>query len=708
MESGACTDVRAQTHIHSSLTTQGRKEPSCDTSNTLELYSHRTPNGAVKTAMNSTFVKVVSRVLLDWYRRVLYHHDYFFTSMILMTVHTVLCIMPVVLVPSVICEDTSNQVRQNSEQFNRWLLLGLFAAVPLLLDVTFDYFKSSSATLERNQWRSRIILLLALTIPNIVIACARNKRSNLSLYNQCLVESAMIPSQTMILLGSVFCTMYQHHTYVANDDDEKKSKFSIEKRSIAAMFHITISRALVFLFFLSGESSVYRVWITIINVFVISHVFILFTRYMWILLSERVNGEFTTAHALSDFLYSFATWLFLILGMISIVVLQIIGVIRRSPDLAAVSLTIYRIIYLVFFNLFITVIPGRVYMLSARIEHQKLQTRLNLIRYVSHEMRSPLNTAFLGLEYVTTELSRMHADWNTMRANQSFSAIRPGLAFSADDYQSTKKVPIKHGAGHSSSPNSMRAMDRVASEASVVTATGFGSCANLQSNAGSTKTGVSDVLDTVKQINASCNIALFTLNDLLTFDKLDEKKLEVELQPVNAWHFALETAKPFKINAKDSGVDFTISCGSFESHWYRDYQLRADEFKLSQVLRNLISNALKFTPNKGKVHMQVDMIPNYPTSGILHQGSTFGKLMRISVTDTGPGISKQNLHKLFGQYVQFNPSKLQKGGGSGLGLWISKSKIFFYFCLILLCTFVIFLAQCSWFYLLLFFLQMLL
>ena len=52
--------------------------------------------------------------------------------------------------------------------------------------------------------------------------------------------------------------------------------------------------------------------------------------------------------------------------------------------------------------------------------------------------------------------------------------------------------------------------------------------------------------------------------------------------------------------------------------------------------------------------------------------------LRIAVTDTGPGISKANLHMLFGQYVQFNPSKLQKGGGSGLGLWISKSKCVYF------------------------------
>lgn len=609
--------------------------------------------------MSARFASLVSNFLLDWYRRVLYHHDYFLTCVILMGIHTILCILPVVIVPSVVCADTSNQERSNDEQFTRWLMLSLFAAVPLFLDITLDYFKATAAAVERNQWASRIILLLALTAPNVVIQLARIQ--NISFYNQCLLESAIIPSQTMILISSVFCTMFKQQVYVANDEDDNKSKFSIEKRSVAALFHITTSRALVFLFFLSGEDNAYKVWITVVNALVLSHVTILFIRYLWILLDERRNGEFTTAGALSDFLYSVAALMFLIVGMFVVITLQVVGVTNQKPDLAAVNLTIHRLMFLVGFNLFITVIPGRVHMLSARIEHQKLQTRLNLIRYVSHEMRSPLNTAFLGLEYVTTELSRMNTEWhNNLRAHQSFSMVgNTSIA--------------KHGGSHITPAGSMLggAMSRSQSDAAMA---GFGSTANMQSNAGSSKTGVSDVLDTVKQINASCNIALFTLNDLLTFDKLDEKKLEVELQPVNAWHFALETAKPFKINAKDSGVDFTISCGNFESRWYRDNQLHADEFKLSQVLRNLISNALKFTPDKGKVHMQVDMIPNYPTSGILHQGSTLGQLMRISVTDTGPGISKENLHKLFGQYVQFNASKLQKGGGSGLGLWISKSN----------------------------------
>jgi signal transduction histidine kinase len=54
------------------------------------------------------------------------------------------------------------------------------------------------------------------------------------------------------------------------------------------------------------------------------------------------------------------------------------------------------------------------------------------------------------------------------------------------------------------------------------------------------------------------------------------------------------------------------------------------------------------------------------------------KNIRISVKDTGYGISKLNQSELFGQYVQFNGNSLQQGKGSGLGLWISKSNLFEY------------------------------
>jgi len=54
----------------------------------------------------------------------------------------------------------------------------------------------------------------------------------------------------------------------------------------------------------------------------------------------------------------------------------------------------------------------------------------------------------------------------------------------------------------------------------------------------------------------------------------------------------------------------------------------------------------------------------------------FDRIVRVSVVDNGPGISLEDQKKLFGKYVQFNPGALQSGKGSGLGLWISRSKLY--------------------------------
>jgi CheY-like chemotaxis protein len=183
---------------------------------------------------------------------------------------------------------------------------------------------------------------------------------------------------------------------------------------------------------------------------------------------------------------------------------------------------------------------------------------------------------------------------------------------------------------------------------------------------------LNDMIDTVNQIHESCKLALDTLNDLLTFDKIDENKLVIECDDIDPWMMVCETAKPFMLNAKEANVLFNISCSEANTNWTFSHNIKGDRFKLSQVIRNLISNALKFTPPLGSVRVKLEKIPIRQSS--LSACLDSNSAIRISVEDSGAGISTENQKKLFGQYVQFNASQLQKGNGSGLGLWISRSK----------------------------------
>jgi len=97
--------------------------------------------------------------------------------------------------------------------------------------------------------------------------------------------------------------------------------------------------------------------------------------------------------------------------------------------------------------------------------------------------------------------------------------------------------------------------------------------------------------------------------------------------------------------------------------------LSVDKFKMAQVVRNLISNSLKFTPKSGKITVTPAFEP------VTRDGGKWRGTFSLSVADSGAGISEENQQRLFKEVVQFNPEKLQGGGGSGFGLFICKKIV---------------------------------
>lgn len=115
----------------------------------------------------------------------------------------------------------------------------------------------------------------------------------------------------------------------------------------------------------------------------------------------------------------------------------------------------------------------------------------------------------------------------------------------------------------------------------------------------------------------------------------------------------------------------------------------ADRIKLNQVIRNLVTNALKYAPAHGTVtintHVSNDgngLITEKPSKGlsrhyqqILNGQYEAAGYIVISVVDSGVGKSENQINQLFREGVQFNPNDLQAGQGSGLGLWIAKGIV---------------------------------
>ncbi|MDP8215744.1 MAG: PAS domain-containing sensor histidine kinase [Candidatus Kaelpia imicola] len=159
-----------------------------------------------------------------------------------------------------------------------------------------------------------------------------------------------------------------------------------------------------------------------------------------------------------------------------------------------------------------------------------------------------------------------------------------------------------------------------------------------------------DILKTAKEnINRLAKI----INGLLDISKIEAKKVELEKKEVEISVLLSKISSIFKNSAREREINLEVK--SFQE----DVKLYIDEDKIIQVFTNLIDNALKFT-EKGKVEIAIYDI---------------GKDVECSVSDTGRGISKEDLPKLFDKFQQFGRTPGPGAKGTGLGLSISKGIV---------------------------------
>ena len=169
------------------------------------------------------------------------------------------------------------------------------------------------------------------------------------------------------------------------------------------------------------------------------------------------------------------------------------------------------------------------------------------------------------------------------------------------------------------------------------------------------------------------------------FEKLAAGMTTLEYHATPVLPFLDQAMKQHMLPARSKEITFELlpspgftSCVIFN----------VDPIKLATVFRNIFSNAIKFTKKQGRVTVRVEIKHRGPTPMIKSRDSSFvvpnddtveGDTIEITVQDTGAGLSAANLGKLFGEGVQFNANGLQGGGGSGLGLFITKGSWSFSF-----------------------------
>jgi len=144
------------------------------------------------------------------------------------------------------------------------------------------------------------------------------------------------------------------------------------------------------------------------------------------------------------------------------------------------------------------------------------------------------------------------------------------------------------------------------------------------------------------------------ISDLLDISKIEEGQMKIKLEPISVDKIMQDCRETHRTGMEAKRI-------SLELHFDNKIPMViADELRVKQVIDNLMSNAIKFTPKNGKIKINAE---------------DMGDFVLFSIIDSGIGINKDEHDNIFNMFYQTDSSITRKVGGSGLGLSISKSII---------------------------------
>ena len=156
----------------------------------------------------------------------------------------------------------------------------------------------------------------------------------------------------------------------------------------------------------------------------------------------------------------------------------------------------------------------------------------------------------------------------------------------------------------------------------------------------------------IRNIHEGGQRLLLTINKVLDFSKYSSIGMEqLSLQPVKVREMVYDTVNLLAITASKKGVKVDLNVPPYlPAIW-------ADEYKITEILYNLIENSIKFSGTQSTVKVEVEQREN---------------TILFSVHDNGIGIAEENLNKVFDPFIQIDGSITRKYGGTGLGLALAR------------------------------------
>ncbi|MBN1383513.1 MAG: Cache 3/Cache 2 fusion domain-containing protein [Elusimicrobia bacterium] len=150
-------------------------------------------------------------------------------------------------------------------------------------------------------------------------------------------------------------------------------------------------------------------------------------------------------------------------------------------------------------------------------------------------------------------------------------------------------------------------------------------------------------------VKSSANHLLELITDVIDVSKIEAEQIDLLIEDFNLVETLREIKESFKILAEEKGLHLTMKAPE-------KLIIRSDSRRVKQIIMNFISNSFKFT-SKGKIEIKAEKK---------------NEKIRVTVSDTGIGIRKEDIKKLFKQFSRIHTRGAPKAEGTGLGLYLSK------------------------------------
>ncbi|MBF2057393.1 MAG: GAF domain-containing sensor histidine kinase [Cyanobacterium sp. T60_A2020_053] len=170
----------------------------------------------------------------------------------------------------------------------------------------------------------------------------------------------------------------------------------------------------------------------------------------------------------------------------------------------------------------------------------------------------------------------------------------------------------------------------------------------------------------ITQAHRSALHLLNLINDILDIAKIEANKIEFRFDNISLNQICEDVAKFAQSQAEKKNIEFHFDLPTT----YDPILIYSDYQRLLQVLLNVVGNAFKFT-HEGEISLTVEII----AKAIQYNGKSLPGLVKMSIADTGIGVSLEKQENLFEKFYQVDGSRTKSTGGTGLGLAISRRLI---------------------------------